>query len=467
MKTANELSRYKDLNTAQDATIANLREENARAEKLIEHLTNEVQEAKSHSELAEKQYMGLKDTIRSLQNENDELKKENRKLVDRLVTEKEKAVEEINKMNELTEKLVKEVDMLKTLEKHEEKRKKGGGWFHFGDDKHLKNGSEDKSSSSRNMGSGRMWGTIGVIIPTQPKHIVQAHPSEATCVRYDGTGSDLVATAGSDNTVKIWDTNSATLRTTLHGGSGHAIIGCDISGGLAVGCGSDKTCRVWNLRTQRMIHLLAGHSNKITCVRLFHGEKCVITGSADRSLKVWDISRNTYRQTTTFRHSSTSNCIDVSNESDNVVSGHMDGGIRFWDVRSGERTADISSLHEGGVTSVHFHPKNSTELLTNGRDSMLKVVDIRTCTPIQTLMHEDFRTMFNWSSCSFSPDGMYAAAGSDTTGDILIWRVLDGELEKKLSSHQAGVAGFAWGRGGSNGQQVASVDRSGVLVLWA
>ena len=45
-----------------------------------------------------------------------------------------------------------------------------------------------------------------------------------------------------------------------------------------------------------MIHQLAGHSQKITSVRLFPGEKSVVTGSADRSLRVWDISRHIYSQ---------------------------------------------------------------------------------------------------------------------------------------------------------------------------
>jgi autophagy-related protein 16 len=90
------------------------------------------------------------------------------------------------------------------------------------------------------------------------------------------------------------------------------------------------------------IHHLVGHAHKITCVRLFGGERAVITGSADRSLKVWDISLKTYRQTTTLRHSSTASCVDVGIDSFAAVSGHLDGGLRFWDVRTGERTADIS-----------------------------------------------------------------------------------------------------------------------------
>lgn len=175
----------------------------------------------------------------------------------------------------------------------------------------------------------------------------------------------------------------------------------------------------------------------------------------------------TRSQTTTFRHSSTANCTDVSEETQSVATGHLDGGLRFWDVRSGERVLDIPNLHGGGTTSVHWNPKNSHEVLTNGRDSSLKIVDVRTSTVISTFCDPGFRTLSNYASCSFSPDGLYVAAGSGDCGDIFVWNIAKNSLEKRLSGHKNGAAGLAWGRGGTNGQQVASIDKTGALILWA
>lgn len=90
----------------------------------------------------------------------------------------------------------------------------------------------------------------------------------------------------------------------------------------------------------KQLHHLVGHQNKVTCVR-FVGDRGVITGSTDRSLKLWDISRQTYRQNITMRHSSPSTCIDTATESSTAVSSHLDGGLRFWDLRNGDRTADL------------------------------------------------------------------------------------------------------------------------------
>ena len=116
---------------------------------------------------------------------------------------------------------------------------------------------------------------------------------------------------------------------------------------------------------------------------------------------------------------------------------------------------------------MHFKPGSSYEILTNGRDSTLKVIDARTSTVIKTFRDTCFRTLSNQASSSFSPNGAYAAAGSGDSGDIFVWNVLSGDLEKRLSSHHCGAVGVAWGMGGTNGQQVASIDRSGTLILWA
>jgi autophagy-related protein 16-1 len=247
LKTAKDLADMKDLNQAQDATIANLKKENDRKEKAIEHLTEQLNDATARTKLAEQQYVGLKETIRSLQKENDQLRKENTTMESRLVADKGKISDEMNVLTEMVDSLKREVDMLRSLKIQEEKRR-SGGWFGRAsstEDKDNPKSSEDKTSS-------RKFGMLGVIVPSSPKQIIQAHIAEATSVRYDSIGSDLLVTGGSDSLVKVWDVGTGSVRATLRGPSGHTILGCDICGNLVVGGGSDKMCRVWNLRTERM-----------------------------------------------------------------------------------------------------------------------------------------------------------------------------------------------------------------------
>lgn len=254
LKTAKELSEMKDLNLVQESTISNLNKESDRKEKSIGHLTEQLTDAKSRTKLAEQQYVGLKETIRSLQKENDQLKKENRNIETRLVEDKGKMVDEMNVLTEMVDSLKREVDMLRSLKGQEEKRK-SAGWF--GMSSPASKGSEAKTPE-KGKASERKFGMFGVIVPSGQKQNIQAHMAEATSVRYDSMGSDLVVTGGADSMVKVWDTSTGGLKATLRGPNGHIILGVDICGNLAVGASSDKTCRVWNVKTERMVSRCEG-----------------------------------------------------------------------------------------------------------------------------------------------------------------------------------------------------------------
>ena len=84
--------------------------------------------------------------------------------------------------------------------------------------------------------------------------------------RYDGAGTELLATGSSDGTVKLWEGSNGVLRATLRGGSSNSIICCDLSNGVIVAAGTDKTCRVWNIRTERMVRLRQAQNIRKYCL---------------------------------------------------------------------------------------------------------------------------------------------------------------------------------------------------------
>ena len=489
LQTTKEIAQLKEINSTQSSEISNLKIQLSRSTDINTHLQSELDNANTLTRLSEKQFVGLKDAIRELQVENDEKTKLNERLIEEAVHEKEKCAEQLNSMDDMVEKLQKEIEMLKLYNKNSGGGGGGKGWLGLGREM-IKGGVGTASATAAAAGGEtnnnnnetvRKWGAFGAILPSKPLYTIKAHREDASCVTYDGTNLNLVATASSDATIRVWDTSNGQLQSTFSAGGGSLpMTGVDISGGIVTACGADKTCRVWQYNTRRLIHQLAGHSQKITCVKLFPGEKHIVTGSADRSIRIWDISRHIYTQTVTFRHSSTSNCCDVAMmDTQPVITGHLDGGVRFWDVRSGSEVLDIPSLHEGGVTSVQWKPGSNHYILTCGRDSTLKIIDGRNCSSsntanssgvVKTFSNRALRIMSNYARCSYSPDpeGKYVACGGGDTGDLFVFDVASCELKKRLSSaHKAGVVGLAWGKGGTNGQQIATVDKSGVLVLWA
>lgn len=478
---------HSDLNeryNAQEQSLVALQEKNGRQERALEYLSTKVNDSEQRANLAEQQCIGLKDTIRLLQEETDKLKKDYRNLETRFIEEKSRLSSEVNSLNEILERLKGETENLQSIKKQEEKRQ---SWFGFASSSSKENKVEamsqtmarattvnpsDTRTAIHNRFEKDECGTdyrrkkvvpVSVVVPSKPKHVIQAHRHEASCVRSDDSGM-IVSCGLLDGTVKIWNASDGSMIASLKGGSGNSIVSCDVENGRAAGGGNDKTCRVWDIQTQRMLHQLVGHTNIITCVRFVSGGRGVVTASKDRQIKVWDISKQTYRESTNIVLTSSANSIDISENSYTMVSGHTDGGLRFWDIRTGQRNAEIKTIHKFAVTSVKFHPLDCSKVLTNGMDSKIKIIDIPSCKVMQEFCHKDFNTSYNWSSAVFSPNGEFVASGSSSTGFVFVWNANDGKLVRMLEgAHQyAGVCGIVWGDEGAQ-----SVDKTGKLVLWS
>jgi len=132
----------------------------------------------------------------------------------------------------------------------------------------------------------------------------------------------------------------------------------------------------------------------------------------------------------------------------------------------------VSDIHKGAIASVHLNPANDSQILTSGLDSTLKLIDVRNGKVLTSMIHGDFVTSHAWSRAVLSPNGKYAAAGSNSNGYIFIWNLQEtsATLISKLEGHEGlGVCGIDWKRRGTKGgeqQQVTTIDRKGNLILW-
>jgi len=57
--------------------------------------------------------------------------------------------------------------------------------------------------------------------------------------------------------IHVWDTCTGQLNATLRANSAQPVLGVDMNGGLVAGCSCDKMCRIWNLKSKRMVRPLS------------------------------------------------------------------------------------------------------------------------------------------------------------------------------------------------------------------
>ncbi|KAL4101390.1 hypothetical protein PRIC1_005142 [Phytophthora ramorum] len=308
---------------------------------------------------------------------------------------------------------------------------------------------------------------------THVTHSIRAHATEVNSVCFNTSGKILFS-GSSDGTVRAWEAEAAAssppraLGEYRGVGTAHPLLCVRASedGALVLGTGCDRKCFVWRVGTGRVMQTLTGHKGKVLAAEFSpvvpHE---VITGSSDRSLRVWDVMRGVRLQTV----SCVSSCNDIAAPSGadagfvQFASAHQDGAVRFWDTRTRRCVQELRGLHTEQATSVSF---GGNELLTNSRDHSLRVIDPRTYGVLRELRHKDYQCGFDWAQASLSPDGHYALAGA-ASGVLFIWNTRTGKLEKQLkpgpTGHHGAVACCVWR---PDGQGVASCDKNGVVVLW-
>ncbi|KAG7471129.1 hypothetical protein MATL_G00121110 [Megalops atlanticus] len=296
-------------------------------------------------------------------------------------------------------------------------------------------------------------------VPSKALHILDAHELGINAVRFSSS-SNLLATGGTDRVIKLWDVSAGKLnnRGSLDGSNeGITSIEFDPTGTRILAASYDKSALFWRLDDCAPKFTLTGHSRKVTAAKFKCSLRQVVTGSADRTVKVWDLHRAACIQTIEVL----SYCSDVVCSEYFIISGHYDRKIRFWDSRAASCTQEVPL--QGKVTSLDICPDHR-QLLSCSRDECLQVVDLRMSNSRRSFRADGFKCGCDSTKAIFSPDGNYLAAGS-ADGAVYIWNVNSGDLETCLpGKHSSSINAVSWS---VSGEYVVSVDKSRRAVLWS
>jgi WD40 repeat protein len=173
------------------------------------------------------------------------------------------------------------------------------------------------------------------------------------------------------------------------------------------------------LPTWKCIQTLKGHFSSINSIA-FSCDGKLASGSADRSVKFWDLESN--RSLCTFYgHSGLIDAVAFSPNGRFVASGSWDYTIKIWDVETKELVQTLSE-HSGWIKSIVFSP-DGKNLVSGSADKSLKLWNLETGKVEKTLSEQKSAV----HSVAISPDGQFLASGSaDKT--IKIWN-LKGEIQ--------------------------------------
>jgi len=132
---------------------------------------------------------------------------------------------------------------------------------------------------------------MGRHLGSQPALLAHVSPVESAAFSADGT---RIVTASNDKTARVWDVASGRMLALLAGHTGainSAVFSAD--GSRIVTASADDTARVWDAASGRSLALLEGHTGPVNWAVFSADGSRVITASDDYAARVWRIFPNT------------------------------------------------------------------------------------------------------------------------------------------------------------------------------
>jgi len=281
------------------------------------------------------------------------------------------------------------------------------------------------------------------------KNTFVGHQDVVNSISYSPDGQ-LIASASSDNTIKIWQSRGKLVETI----SGHQDSVIDVAfnpqGDLLASASEDNTIKLWNLQGELQT-TLSGHRGSVHRVVYSPQGDLLASASGDRTVRLWSPQGNLINILT--GHEQEILAVAFSPDGQTIATGDRAGILKLWN-RQGKVIKTLSA-HQLPIRAIDFSPDGQT-LVTGGDDNVAKIWRSHGKL-VKTLAGYDASV----TGAKFSPDGTIIATSSwDKT--IKLWHS-DGTLHSDLKGHQGRVWRLAWSPDGST---IATAGWDSVIKLW-
>ena len=95
---------------------------------------------------------------------------------------------------------------------------------------------------------------------------------------------------------------------------------------------TDKTIKIWELGTGKLLRTLSGHSSSVYAVAISPDGQTLVSGSSDKTIKIWELRTGKLLRTLP-NDSDSVNSVAISTDGQTLVSGSKDKNIKIWRVK--------------------------------------------------------------------------------------------------------------------------------------
>jgi WD40 repeat protein len=121
-------------------------------------------------------------------------------------------------------------------------------------------------------------------------HTLEGHSDLVLFVAFS-PDSRLIASSSYDNTCRVWRVRTGKLLVALQGHSRMIRSFCWLNDRAVVTCSWDRTIKLWSVPEGKLMVSIAAHEHYISAVAISSDRTRLITGISDENCKVFEIVR--------------------------------------------------------------------------------------------------------------------------------------------------------------------------------
>ncbi|XP_072017826.1 uncharacterized protein [Amphiura filiformis] len=247
---------------------------------------------------------------------------------------------------------------------------------------------------------------------------VKGHTDKVLCVTFDG-GHQRLASGSKDATIKLWDIRSGALIQTLKGHKKGVWCLRFFTQHLLISGSFDGRIKIWNLRKFTCARTMFGHEGPVWAIA--QKKNLLASASQDKTLKLWDL-KTCGLVHNLVGHNQAVFCVDMDDDATMVISGSADRSVRIWSVETGTYTRLIWASQTTSIMSLSYD--KGYFAIAVGEVVSLWRLDTATC--IQTFEEHHKRVeaiglRVDDTSSPDTPRGLLVTGGKD--GMVKYWDI--------------------------------------------
>ena len=157
---------------------------------------------------------------------------------------------------------------------------------------------------------------------------INSRSGELTCLAINQAKS-YFCSGGLERQIRIREIATGKVVRSLRSDSGVLSIAFSPDGKYLAAGQLNQQILIWNLETERIIHTLKGHQDRISALIFSRDNRTLISGSYDKQIKLWDV-RTGMLIDTLAGHQDTISTLAMTADGSLIISGSRDCTIKMW-----------------------------------------------------------------------------------------------------------------------------------------